>query len=176
MLCRESHCNAGAASQAMLYFLKQMHNSDRERLERGQVAFDLKAIHIGEAAVTASASPEAVDSVRQQINNSCHKAGVRLYVVPLESVFTPTRELIPIDHDGCCPNMQHLQQDLQRLLQVSSRMVRLKQLMCFTCFSPLCSPHWLQAPDSAHCRSPRYPASSVQFSTTISGVCTACAY
>lgn len=160
----------------MLYFLKQMHNSDRERLERGQVAFDLKAIHIGEAAVIASASHDAVDSVHQQIVNNCHKAGVHLYVIPLESVFTPTHELIPIDHDGCCPNMQHLQQDLQRLLQVDSHMVRLRQLMCFTCFSPLCSPYWLQAPDSAHCKSPLHAASCLQFSATISHVCTACEY
>ena len=115
----------------MLYFLKQMHNSDRERLERGQVAFDLKAIHIGEAAVIASASHDAVDSVHQQIVNNCHKAGVHLYVIPLESVFTPTHELIPIDHDGCCPNMQHLQQDLQRLLQVSFHTVQAEAVDVF---------------------------------------------
>ncbi|KAL3159750.1 hypothetical protein ABBQ38_010156 [Trebouxia sp. C0009 RCD-2024] len=41
--------SGGAASQAMLYFLQQMHNKDKDRLERGQVAFDLQAIHIPEA-------------------------------------------------------------------------------------------------------------------------------
>ena len=108
----------GAASQAMLYFLKQMHNRDRERLERGQVAFDLKAVHVIEAAVVAS--PQSSNSkAPQQLVVSCHKAGIPLHVIPLEAVFLPVCEPIPNDASGCCPSLHHLQPDLHRLLQVN---------------------------------------------------------
>ena len=101
----------------MLYFLKQMHNRDRERLERGQVAFDLKAVHVVEAALVAS--PQRSDSTApQQLVDSCHKAGVPLHVIPLEAVFLPVSEPIPNDTSGCCPSLQNLQSDLHRLLQV----------------------------------------------------------
>lgn len=108
----------GAASQAMLYFLKQMHNRDRERLERGQVAFDLKAVHVIEAAMVAS--PQSCDcKAPQQLVDSCYKAGIPLHVVPLEAVFLSVCQPIPNDTSGCCPSLPHLQSDLHRLLQVS---------------------------------------------------------
>ena len=113
-ICRTT----GAASQAMLYFLKQMHNRDRERLERGQVAFDLKAVHVIEAAIVAS--PQSSDSkAPQQLVDSCHKAGISLHVILLEAVFLPVCNPIPNDTSGCCPSLPHLQSDLHRLLQVS---------------------------------------------------------
>ncbi len=108
----------GAASQAMLYFLKQMHNRDRERLERGQVAFDLKAVHVIEAAIVAS--PQSSDSkAPRQLIDSCNKAGIPLHVIPLEAVFLPVCEPILNDTSGCCPSSHHLQSDLHRLLQVN---------------------------------------------------------
>ena len=114
-ICRTT----GAASQAMLYFLKQMHNRDRERLERGQVAFDLKAVHVIEAAIVAS--PQSSDSkAPQQLVDSCHKAGIPLHVIPLEAIFLPVCEPILTETSGCCPSLHHLQSDLHRLLQVSS--------------------------------------------------------
>lgn len=108
----------GAASQAMLYFLKQMHNRDRERLERGQVAFDLKAVHVVEAAIVAS--PQSSDSkAPQQLLDSCHKAGIPLHVIPLEAIFLPICEPVLNHTSGCCPSLPHPQSDLHRLLQVS---------------------------------------------------------
>jgi len=108
----------GAASQAMLYFLKQMHNRDRERLERGQVAFDLKAVHVVEAAMVAS-TQSSDSKAPQQLVDSCHKAGIPLHVIPLEAIFLPVCEPILTETSGC-PSLHHLQSDLHRLLQVSS--------------------------------------------------------
>lgn len=120
--------SGGAASQAMLYFLKQMHNRDRERLERGQVAFDLKAVHVIEAAVVAS--PQSSNSkAPQQLVVSCHKAGIPLHVIPLEAVFLPVCEPIPNDASGCCPSLHHLQPDLHRLLQAVSDVTGKEDLM-----------------------------------------------
>jgi len=119
----------GAASQAMLYFLKQMHNRDRERLERGQVAFDLKAVHVIEAAVVAS--PQSNDgNAPQQLVGSCRKAGIPLHVIPLEAIFLPVCEPILTDTPGCCPSLHHLQSDLHRLLQVNRCDLEQEHLFC----------------------------------------------
>ena len=102
----------------MLYFLKQMHNQDRDRLERGQVVFDLKAIHIVEAGVVSKAASQSVHSAPQQLIQSCNKADVPLYVVPLEAAFLPTEQAIPLDTATSCHCLPELQQDLRSLLQV----------------------------------------------------------
>ena len=102
----------------MLYFLKQMHNRDRERLERGQVVFDLTAVHVIEAAIVAS--PQSSDGkAPRQLVDTCHKAGIPLHVIPLEAIFLPVCEPILNATSGCCPSLHHLQLDLQRLLQVN---------------------------------------------------------
>ncbi|KAL3157724.1 hypothetical protein ABBQ32_012152 [Trebouxia sp. C0010 RCD-2024] len=113
--------SGGAASQAMLYFLQQMHNKDKDRLERGQVAFDLQAIHIPEAGTNSSPTcHEAASGQREsgqapeQLVTTCRRARVPLTVAPLEAVFWATDQNIPLD----TPNdMRHLQKDLQCLLQ-----------------------------------------------------------
>ncbi|KAL0031156.1 hypothetical protein WJX77_006664 [Trebouxia sp. C0004] len=110
--------SGGAASQAMLYFLKQMHNRDRERLERGQVAFDLNAVHVIEAAIVASQGSDS--KAPRQLVDSCHKAGIPLHVIPLEAIFLPVCEPILNATSGCCPSLHHLQSDLHRLLQAVS--------------------------------------------------------
>ena len=124
MLAGSALCSAyaGAASQAMLYFLQQMHNKDKDRLERGQVAFNLQAIHITEAGTNTPPSCHETASGQSQIGQApeqlvttCRRAGVPLTVAPLEAVFWATDQAIPLDtsHD-----MRHLQKDLQCLLQV----------------------------------------------------------
>lgn len=107
----------------MLYFLQQMHNKDKDRLERGQVAFDLQAIHIPEAGTNSSPTcHEAASGQREsgqapeQLVTTCRRARVPLTVAPLEAVFWATDQNIPLD----TPNdMRHLQKDLQCLLQVA---------------------------------------------------------
>lgn len=106
----------------MLYFLQQMHNKDRDRLERGQVAFDLQAIYISEAGThPSSACKETACGSQQrqapeQLVTSCIRAGVPLTVAPLEAVFWATDQVIPLDRPD---EMQCLQKDLDCLLQVS---------------------------------------------------------
>ena len=103
----------------MLYFLGQMHNKDRGRLERGQVAFDIKAIHIVEAGIASTLSNSSDGSAPQQLMDSCSMAAVPLYVVPLEAVFLQTSKPVPLNSLGQCNDLQHLQTDLQQLLQVN---------------------------------------------------------
>ncbi len=98
-----------------------MHNRGRERLERGQVAFDLKAIHIIEAAVISNSTNKTTSNdgcAPQQLVESCNRADVPLYVIPLEAVFLAMNEPLPLDSSGCCSSLPRLQTDLQRLLQV----------------------------------------------------------
>lgn len=125
-LASPCYAHAGAASQAMLYFLQQMHNKDRGRLERGQVAFDLQAIHITEAGTNSSHTcHETAADQRQsgeappQLVTTCSKAGVSLTVAPLEAVFRATDQAIPLDTPSA---MRHLQKDLHCLLQVAFQM------------------------------------------------------
>ena len=106
----------------MLYFLQQMHNKDRDRLERGQVAFDLQAIYISEAgsnpspACKKTASGPQQSQAPQQLVTTCNQAGVPLSVAPLEAVFWATDQVIPLNRPD---EMQYLQKELHCLLQVS---------------------------------------------------------
>lgn len=106
----------------MLYFLQQMHNKDRDRLERGQVAFDLQAIYIFEAGISPPPTRNGTASGQQQTQapeslvTTCHRAGVQLTVAPLEAVFWATDQVIPVERPE---EMQCLQKDLHCLLQVT---------------------------------------------------------
>ena len=104
----------------MLFFLQQMHNRDRDRLERGQVAFILKAVHITEAGPdlhNASATEQQNTAAPEKLVETCNKAKVPLYVVPLEAVFLRTEQDIPLEGPV---NMPHARDDLQSLCQVKS--------------------------------------------------------
>lgn len=109
----------------MLYFLQQMHNKDRDRLERGQVAFDLQAIYISEADINPSpdrketASGPQRSRAPEQLVTSCKRAGVPLTVAPLEAIFWATDQVIPLNRPD---EMQYLQKELHCLLQVSFSM------------------------------------------------------
>ena len=107
----------------MLYFLQQMHNKDRDRLERGQVAFDLQAIYISEAgtnpAPVCTASGPQQGQAPLELVNTCNRAGVPLTVAPLEAVFSATDQVIPL---GTPDELQRLRKDLHCLLQVSFQM------------------------------------------------------
>ena len=111
--------NPGAASQAMLYFLQQMHNKDKDRLERGQVAYDLKAVHINEACIdlqSDSAVEQPSFAAPEPLVSTCKKANVLLHLVPLEAVFLETDQEIPCSG---LAEMPQLRKNLQRLLQVT---------------------------------------------------------
>lgn len=115
--CRVN-ATSGAASQAMLYFLKQMLNSDMSRLERGQVVFDLQAIHIDEAAVNELPDQSAHCTPPQQLSETCARFSVPLHVAPLEAVFLDTSQKVPLNGRL---KLQNEQQRLQSLLQVMSK-------------------------------------------------------
>lgn len=106
----------------MLYFLQQMHNKDRDRLERGQVAFDLQAIYISEAGIkppptcNETASGQQQNKAPESLVTTCHRAGVPLTVAPLEAVFWATDQVLPLERPQ---EMQCLQKDLHCLLQVA---------------------------------------------------------
>ena len=106
----------------MLYFLQQMHNKDRDRLERGQVAFDLQAIHITVAGINPFPTCNEIASEQRQPSQApaqlvatCSRASVPLTVAPLEAVFWPTDQVIPFDKPD---DMQRCHRDLQCLSQV----------------------------------------------------------
>lgn len=102
-----------------------MHNKDRDRLERGQVAFDLQAVYVSEAGINPPPACNETDSGQQQnqapenLVTTCHRSGLPLTVAPLEAVFWATDQVIPVERPE---EMQHLQKHLHCLLQVTFQM------------------------------------------------------
>ena len=100
-----------------------MHNKDKDRLERGQVAFDLEAIYISEENTdppckkTAS-GPQQIQAP-EQLMTTCNRVGVPLTIAPLEAVFWATDQVIPLWRPD---EMQCLRKDLHCLLQVTFQM------------------------------------------------------
>ena len=109
------HLLTGAASQAMLHCLKQMHNSDRSRLERGQVLYRLQAVHVEEAAVNELHHIPTECTPPQRLNDSCDSLRLQLHTMPLEAVFLDQHEMVPFQ-----PGMklQGQRTKLRDLLQV----------------------------------------------------------
>ena len=121
----------------MLYFLQQMHNKDRGRLERGQVAYDLKAVYINEAGIGShsdSAIEQQSDAAPEQLVSTCNKANVLLHVLPLEAVFLETDQVIPCNGSA---EMPPLRKELQGLLQVTLLITGLTILFSMLAFVTL---------------------------------------
>lgn len=110
-----------------------MHNTERSRLERGQVAFKLQAVHVDEAAVNQLPDTSAQCTPPQQLDETCERFSVELHTVPLEAVFLELTADVPF---GSRTQLYTQQEQLHKLLQVPICSLCCMCLLC--CLVPGC--------------------------------------